>query len=825
MNFNSDILTKLSPEKEFRRRMWTINMVTLALPPLTGIFMLSFVGVFPFPQVFYPFTDYALIVVLSAATLGFFLTKRFLSDVVTLANDPARHLNTRKRLRLLPLFYFSLLFLYFAVGLVSTLYSLSTLHGYNYPPQKYVTSFLGVIPGGLITALPIFFYLTDTLGRYLAPKGIQESVAPIRLKLIVLGLFVPVLIDTLLLMYFYDRTGYLSTETIGIWFFLVLIAAAGTLMAWSSFRQSMSPFRNALVHDEHDHSNVSIVPQSLDELGLLSQQWRELWLRAMRYEQQLSEQNTLLKNGIVKSNQELESEKELFGKMLKNTSAFLLVLDTQGIIFRYNPAFEEATGHHFPDHLHKPVWEWLIPKDGTQKARNAFFQIINSRTDSKYEDYVLKSNGDKLLVTWNNSCIMDAHNTVQFLVAVGIDISKRLTMQKELEEAKETAEQSSKAKSEFLSRMSHELRTPMNAILGFGQLLQMDNNNLSETQIHHVEEVMQGAEHLLELINEVLDLTRIEEGRFEVQLEPTDISDIITESVSMLFPLANKNDIELINMLPSGTSYIVQADRLRIKQVFINLLSNAIKYNKPKGQVIIKHSRPDEHTLRIAVSDSSGGIEPSLVNKLFTPFERLNHQNNHTIEGTGIGLALSKRLVELMHGQIGLENRPGTGCTFYFDLPFVAQSSQPPPSNGTNQNQHKSKQRPTKRYKVLYVEDNPPNLRLVSSALEIRSDIQLISAHTGTLGLDMAMIHIPDLILLDINLPGMNGIDILAELRHNGQTKHIPVIAITANAMTRDIEHGKQIGFNEYLIKPLNIKLFHDVLLDYLPEETTDSIE
>ncbi|MDH5661333.1 MAG: hypothetical protein OEY65_10065, partial [Gammaproteobacteria bacterium] len=236
------MLSSKDSENDFIRRIQVVTWVTLILPPVTGILMLSFVGVFPFPEVLYPFTDYAAVVVICATFLGFKITKSYTREMVHLRNNPELQEIYQVKLKRLPLYYFSILFLYFALGLVSTLYSLSTLYGYNYPLSKYFISFLGVIPGALITALPIFFYLTDALGRFLAPHGINVSVAPIKLKLIVLGLFIPILIDTLLIMYFYDRTGYLGIETVGIWFFLIVIAAIGTFMAWNSFRLGLSPF-------------------------------------------------------------------------------------------------------------------------------------------------------------------------------------------------------------------------------------------------------------------------------------------------------------------------------------------------------------------------------------------------------------------------------------------------------------------------------------------------------------------------------------------------------------------------------------------------------
>ena len=809
-------------EVEFKRSMWIVTWVTLVLPPVTGIFMLSFVGVFPFPEVFYPFIDYAAIVVFCASFFGIRVTQNFIRDIIQLAKSPDSLNKHKKRLKRLPLYYFSILFIYFAAGLVSTLYSLSSLHGFNYTANKYIISFLGVIPGGLITALPIFFYLTDTLGKYLAPHGVHISVTPIKLKLIVLGLFVPVLIDTLLIMYFYDRTGYLALETIGIWFFLIVIAAIGTFMAWQSFRQSLSPFVTALDVEQGDHANIHIIPQSLDELGLLSHRWQNLWLKVLDYEKRLDDANISLKSDVLESTRQLDSERQFIDKVLENANALIVVLDRDGHIVRFNPECEKITGFSFYELRNKPIWEWLIPPEQHVEVKQIFSNLTDAGLDSKYENDLVKCDGDRVRVAWNNSTIKDESGKVQYVVSIGIDVSNIHAAQQALHESKVAAEKASHAKSEFLSRMSHELRTPMNAVLGFGQLLQTDNSNLTADQKEFIEEIMQGGTHLLALINEVLDLAKIEEGKFDVDITDVDLSKVISESISLLKPQAQQCNISLFDNTQNNNNYIIKADKFRLKQAFINLLSNAIKYNSDNGEVHIEINPPSKNKIRILVRDTGPGIPLDMLDKLFIPFERLDNLNSNTIEGTGIGLALSKRIIKLMHGDIGVESRPGHGCTFYIDIPYVsndAQISIDPTIDDTKTTETDTETlNKTPRYTVLYVEDNPSNLRLVSHAIQKRPDIQLISAHTGTLGLDMAISHLPDLILLDINLPGINGMDILYKLKHSEQTKHIPVVAVTANAMPRDVEAGLTAGFNDYLIKPLDIVRFREILQSYLPK-------
>lgn len=657
-------------KKDFNRRMWIATWVTLVLPPITGIFMLSFVGVFPFPEVFYPFFDYAAIVIFCSIAVGVQINRKLISNIEQLINSPDDPNNYKKRLKRLPLYYFSILFVYFALGLVATLYSLSSLHGFDYKLEKYFISFLGVIPGGLITALPIFFYITDTLGSYLSPRGIHITVAPIKLKLIVLGLFVPVLIDTLLIMYFYDRTGYFSIDTIGIWAFLIVIAATGTLMAWRSFQQSMSPFVNALnVNKIQNYSEVSIIPQSLDELGLLSYRWQSLWKQVIKYEKQLATANELLRSDVLQRTHELKTERIFIDKVLENASALIIVLDRTGRIVRFNPACEKITGFTFIELNNRPIWDWLIPPEQLEDVKQVFSNLSDEGMNSQYENDLMTREGRRIPVTWNNSSIKDNTGCVEYIVSIGIDISERREAEQAIEEARDHAEKANTAKSEFLSRMSHELRTPMNAILGFGQILEMDAKELNETQQTNVKEILDAGHHLLTLINEVLDLATIESGKLEIFMEKVDVDDAIHQSVALIHPLAEVRNIELCDHV-SGKGHIIQADPTRLKQVLVNLLSNAVKYNSENGRITLDSKLTDNQHLRICVTDTGTGLTQEEIAKLFVSFERLDKVNN--VEGTGIGLVITKHLVELMGGSIGIDCVPGEGSTFWVEFEVTA---------------------------------------------------------------------------------------------------------------------------------------------------------
>lgn len=390
------------------------------------------------------------------------------------------------------------------------------------------------------------------------------------------------------------------------------------------------------------------------------------------------------------------------------------------------------------------------------------------------------------------------YRTLRENVLLRISIAKR---EQALVKALEEAESANNAKSEFLSRMSHELRTPLNAIMGFSQLLEINQENpLTPEQTEYVQEILYAGQHLLELINEVLDLARIESGRIELSLEPVEVSQLVDECIALLQPLVAEHHIKL--SLDIDTTAAVQADRLRLRQVLLNLLSNAIKYNHTGGSVQITCRPAHEGIARIMVGDSGRGIAVTALPRLFRVFERIESAYS-SIEGTGIGLALSKRLVEAMDGVIGVESVVGEGSVFWVELPAAEVVRDCPASvtSGTDAGQNSY----TKMRTLLYIEDNPANLRLVQKIIATRTGLKMLDAHTAELGLEIAKIQHPDLILLDINLPGMDGFEALRCLHNDPAISAIPVVAVSANAMERDIEKGMAAGFADYLTKPLDV--------------------
>ena len=397
--------------------------------------------------------------------------------------------------------------------------------------------------------------------------------------------------------------------------------------------------------------------------------------------------------------------------------------------------------------------------------------------------------------------------------ALLINLYRQLNLQQkfteQLQEARDQAEQASQAKTEFLSSMSHELRTPLNSILGFAQLLESNTKApLTERQLRQVHQIIRSGQHLLELINEVLDLARIESGHMQVSLEPIQLSDVMDEVTEIMLPIAEQYSIQLQQpVLEEAVS--VLADYTRLKQVLINLVSNAVKYNQTHGRVWMTFESNDGGFLRVRVYDTGPGIEEGQLHLLFQPFNRLGAESA-TVEGTGVGLALTKKLVELMHGNIGVDTRVGEGSCFWFDLPLSEGSH----ALNSAANSFSSLQvTKTEGYQVLYVEDNPANQRLMQDVFDLIDNCQLITVHCAEVGLEVAYSEPPDLILMDIDLPGMNGFEAQRLLRDHPSTRHIPVIAVTAGASQKQQQIALEQGFNLYITKPFDIaELINHVL-------------
>jgi PAS domain S-box-containing protein len=422
----------------------------------------------------------------------------------------------------------------------------------------------------------------------------------------------------------------------------------------------------------------------------------------------------------------------------------------------------------------------------------------------------MRKDGRIIDVSVTVSPIRDGTGAIVGSSTIARDITEMLRAEGERAE-RERVDRASQAKSEFLARMSHELRTPLNAVLGFAQLLKMED--LSLDQLEWAEQIERAGKHLLNMIDEVLDIAKIESRQMTVSLEPVLVDEIISEVLELIRPAADEAGIELVRP-PVGEDLFVTADRQRIRQILLNLLSNAVKFNAEGGSVRIDvEQRPE--TVRVSVTDTGIGIGNEHLSKLFTPFERLG-ADEHGIDGTGLGLALSKGLVDAMGGSIGATSEPGRGSTFWVDL-MVAEHLAAPTTEDVPPEVPEG--RATRARRVLYIEDNLPNLRLIQAIFARRPSITLLSAMQGSLGLDLARQHSPDLVLLDVHLPDMTGEEALRRLRADPDISSIPVVVVTADAHRSTSERLMNEGADAFLTKPIDVAKLIEVVDELIEAE------
>jgi CheY-like chemotaxis protein len=358
--------------------------------------------------------------------------------------------------------------------------------------------------------------------------------------------------------------------------------------------------------------------------------------------------------------------------------------------------------------------------------------------------------------------------------------------------------------------MSHELRSPLNAILGFAQLMETDSPPATERQKGNIGQILQAGWHLLKLINEILDLAKIESGQVPLSPEPVALSDVLLECRGMIEPQAAQSGVNLT--FPSfETPMFVRADRTRLIQVLVNLLSNAVKYNVADGSVVVEYAERTPGRTFVSVRDTGPGLDEEQISQLYQSFNRLG-QEAGSVEGTGIGLVVAKQLVELMGGTIGVESTVGEGSVFWFELASAAEPQLWADEGDNSVSSANRTHGEAQEYTLLYVEDNPANMKLVEQILSRDPSIRLLTATDGASGIESARASLPDVVLMDINLPDMSGIEALAMLRSDPATADIPVLAVSANAMPRDIEKGLEAGFFRYVTKPINVDDFTDAL-------------
>lgn len=482
----------------------------------------------------------------------------------------------------------------------------------------------------------------------------------------------------------------------------------------------------------------------------------------------------------------------------------------------------------FPDNPDDPA------ANGTRNLSESIARAIDSREPDtmavqKYD--VRRPDGAFEERWWSpvNTPVLDADRAVRYILHRAEDVTELVRVRREgalleariaLEQqraARRIAEAASAAKSEFLSSMSHELRTPLNAILGFTELLQRDRREPpSARQIDRLAHIHRGGEHLLRLINDILDLSRIESGRLSLSPESVALSSVLAEVISQLQPLAAHHHIELGQLAISNADAIVVADRTRLSQVLMNFGSNAIKYGRPRGHADYRVSRPRSARVRISLCDDGLGIPVDKQAKIFEPFHRAG-QESGPIEGTGIGLAISKRLAEFMGGSVGFTSEPGHGSEFWIELP-ESELETPDQPRAVHSSAGSSLGRGDgASYLLVYIEDNPSNIALMQAVIEDVPRLAMVTATTAEAGIALVREQRPDLVIMDINLPGMSGIEAMRKLGERAETRSIPVIALSAAALPKDTARADAAGFRRYLTKPINVAelmaTFEEILL------------
>ena len=558
-------------------------------------------------------------------------------------------------------------------------------------------------------------------------------------------------------------------------------------------------------------SNVQEIAALTDDFRRMAQTLRNYYTDLSLARNELEQRVTQRTSELQGAEQLLQENKQLVDSIVENIPAMIFMKRADNLQFvLINKAGEELTGISRQDFIGKTDYDFFPKEQADAFIAKDKAALARGFEDIPEEPIDTKSRGQRILHT-KKITLRDNQGNPQFLLGISHDITDRKNTETQLIIAKEDAEQANRAKSDFLASMSHELRTPLNGILGFAQLLQYDRN-LEQTQQESIQEIIRAGKHLLNLINDILDLARVEAGTIALSIEPVNCSELANEIIALTQPLAMQRKISLTlhNTLP--TDLLVMVDHTRLRQILLNLFSNAIKYNFVGGKVELS-LRQDSQQVFFTVKDTGAGIPIARQAELFQTFNRLGAEGG-TIEGTGIGLVISKQLTELMGGTIGFNSEPGVGSEFWVTIPLTGNIShihndtihqQPAPtvtnSTGT----------------ILYIEDNPSNLRLMTSLIAQRPKLHLITAHEPRLGIDLACAHLPDMILLDINLPGMDGFEVLRHLRNHPVLASRPIIAVSANAMEKDIEKAIAAGFDTYVTKPINIESFLQMLDKFLP--------
>jgi PAS domain S-box-containing protein len=526
------------------------------------------------------------------------------------------------------------------------------------------------------------------------------------------------------------------------------------------------------------------------------------------------------RNQVEAERQQLLLIQEKTNEQLQQADA-VIATDARACVTLMNPLAEHLTGWTQAQAAGHPINEVfrIISQETRQSVTVPVVETLAHGTVQGLANHtiVIARDGRECAIADSCAPIRNRDGEVVGAVLVFRDVTEEYAVQQalhdknvELESARDVAEKANLAKSDFLSSMSHELRTPLNAILGFTQLMESASPPPTPPQKRSLDQILTAGWYLLELINEILDLALIESGTATLSHEPVSLVEVMLECRTMIEPQAEQRGIAMTFPRFEGPC-VVSADRTRVKQVLINLLFNAVKYNRPKGSVAVEYSLISPTSIRISVRDSGEGLDATQMGQLFQPFNRLGREAS-VEEGTGIGLMVTKRLVELMGGTIGVESTVGVGSVFWFELNLASAPLHQPGEAERLVPVRLQVPEGTPVRTVLYVEDNPANLELVEQLIARRPELRLLSAADGILGVEFARAYQPHVILMDINLPGISGLEAMRRLRADPATAHIPVIALSANAVPRDIEKALEAGFLSYLTKPIKVNQFMEAL-------------
>jgi len=512
-----------------------------------------------------------------------------------------------------------------------------------------------------------------------------------------------------------------------------------------------------------------------------------------------------------KAQHELRESEKQQRDLLNNTSSVIYIKDTDGKYVFVNHKFESLFHLSNSDIIGKTDQD-IFPAETAITFRTNDLKTLGLNAPLEIEELVPQDDGDHTYISVKFP-LRHLSGEVYALCGISTDITELKNAEKDLVIAKETAETANNAKSDFLSSMSHELRTPLNAILGFAQVLELSPKDpLNKKQKNATAQIIKGGEHLLSLIDDILNLTKIESGSLKLDIEPLHALQALNDCIEMVKPMARTNNITIHHENFSDAVFL--ADQIRLKQVLFNLLSNAVKYNQKGGKITISNTDIENNMHRISIVDTGHGIPLNRQIELFQPFSRLGAENSN-IEGTGIGLTITQHLVKVMGGDISFQSSEGVGTTFWVDLPLSTHDHKTPKSSSLKDDK-KDVFMITNASRILYIEDNTSLVELMKTIMEDLSDVELHTAPTAEQGLAMAQKDKPQLILMDINLPGMSGIEALAVLKCDTATADIPVIAISADAMPAEVQKGVEAGFLTYLTKPFNIPELISVVSDTL---------